>query len=109
MRVLLGSQLAHAEPFQAKRIHSSQCIVDATLLLVFRGLALRRVPIQIQSSWNLTATILWFVQESSGPEAGDNFIAQLARAVSLSGLCDSGIFKLRRCRDPFRWPATEDN
>src|SRR5207302_5968078 len=80
-------QLAEGEPFQIKRQNPVLSEIDAALLLVFDRFSLRpHVTVDVQYRGRLPSKFFWLVKNRYGLKAGNDFIAQFMKAVTLMGL-----------------------
>ena len=101
-------QLAEGEPFQIKRQNPVLSEIDAALLLVFDRFSLRpHVTVDVQYRGRLPSKFFWLVKNRYGLKAGNDFIAQFMKAVTLMGLDAAEVFELRLRVDPFIRPAVK--
>ena len=98
-------QFTKSRPGQAQRKDPALGKIDATLLLVFRGVTGNFVADDIENAGRLAPDLLWSVQDRRGVEAGNNFISQLAQSVSLVGFNNVDLLKPGRGVDPFSRPT----
>ena len=107
--VRLG-EFAEGEPLEIERIDALERLIDTALLLVLDGLAGRAdVAVNVENARRARSGRLGgFVEQGRAPQAGDNFVAQLADAVAFA-VERAGVFEARRGVHPFLGPAVEDD
>src|SRR5262245_61794031 len=82
------AELAHAEPFDVQRDHSTLGQVDAPNLLVIGGLSLGVVAVDVEDYRDLPFELRRLVEQGRNPEAREGLVAQLPYGVTWSALQD---------------------
>jgi hypothetical protein len=77
MAVVVGAELAHAEPLDVQGEDAALGHVDAAELLVLGGLALGVVAVHVEHGRHLAAAgeVVGQVEQGGGPEAGEDFVS----------------------------------
>ena len=109
MAVIGLRHFPETNPAQAEGQYAALGEVNAPLLLVLRSVALRLVADDIQNCRRASLQSLWLIQDRGGPEARNDFVAQLAQPIALAGFDNRHFFKMRRSIEPIRRPPVVDN
>ena len=110
MRILGMGQLAAGQPFQIQRHHAPAGQADASLLLVFDGLAgASDVAVHVEDRWQGTPVSCRFVEERRDLETGQNLQEELSEAVALVLLRRIDLMETKRGLYPFSRPAAIDD
>src|SRR5437016_2762326 len=101
------AEFAETGPPQAERQNSPFGEINASLLFVLSGIAQRVVADEIQDCRHTAGDVLRFVENCSGFETRDNFVAELADAVAVASFDDFGLHEVRSGMYPFLGPAVK--